>query len=137
MKVYEDKLIENAERQCSALYKVRMVFAGLAFGFGAAFAIDWNIKYIYISVIMVIAEINFEIGEAVIRYKAYSRVNKRLRKLNESMQRAVKDMDKDNLAKEIKQFETEYAFLYIKPEAVRIRKIMGFIKEYDYLYEEE
>ena len=133
MKVYENELIENAERQCSALYKARMVFAGLALGFGAAFAIDWNIKYIYISVIMVIAGINCEIGEAVIRYKAYSHVNKRLRKLNKSMRRAVKD----NLAKEIKQFETEYAFLYIKPKAGRIRKVMGFTKEYEHLYEEE
>ncbi len=137
MKVYENELIENAERQCSALYKARMVFAGLALGFGAAFAIDWNIKYIYISVIMVIAGINCEIGEAVIRYKAYNHVNKRLRKLNKSMRRAVKDMDKDNLAKEIKQFETEYAFLYIKPKAGRIRKVMGFTKEYEHLYEEE
>lgn len=136
MSTYEHKIIEEANAKCDRLYIAEIIFAASALILTLLFGITWDYRLGIASSFMFATAIGFEIDEEIVRHRAYSRVNKRLKTLNKSMRKAVEGIRTDNVGEEIRQLNEEYAFLFISFEPDRIIRQPGSSRKYDYLYEE-
>ena len=108
---YEEWLIAHAKRKCSKLYVTELSFGTLSLLSFAAYMILLIKIFVIMSAALFIMCAVLEYQENKIRKETNEHVERRIDALNTSLQDILKDIERNNLNRELTLFYEEYSFL--------------------------